>query len=213
MGMAQFPSLVIDLNKKQPNGLFQAASPLVVISTALPCGSSGLRLALHTNLPVERSGKEKAMLQQRVYLVIMDETDEARQALRFAARRAVRTDGTVHILALVPKQEFVAFAGVQATIEEEAKDRAEVLVTTAAGSVASESGLTPIISVRQGNGPDVVRDYLREHPEVSALVLGAAADGAPGPMITHFSTHAGQLPCPLMIVPGGMDDEAIDALS
>lgn len=153
------------------------------------------------------------MLQQRVYLVIMDETDEARQALRFAARRAVRTDGTVHILALVPKQEFVAFAGVQATIEEEAKDRAEVLVTTAAGSVASESGLTPIISVRQGNGPAVVRDYLREHPEVSALVLGAAADGTPGPMITHFSTHAGQLPCPLMIVPGGMDDDAIDALS
>jgi hypothetical protein len=49
--------------------------------------------------------------QQRIYLVIMDETEEATRALRFAARRAVRTGGGVHILALVPRQEFVAFAG------------------------------------------------------------------------------------------------------
>ena len=31
---------------------------------------------------------------QRIYLVMMDETEEARAALRFAARRAVRTGGT-----------------------------------------------------------------------------------------------------------------------
>ena len=126
------------------------------------------------------------MTEQRVYLVIMDETDEARLALRFAARRAVRTGGTVHILAVVPRQEFVAFGGVQATIEQEARDRAEVLTTTAAGSLASESGLIPIISVRQGDGPHVIRDYLLEHPEVSALVLGAAPEGAPGPLVAHL---------------------------
>ena len=153
------------------------------------------------------------MTEQRVYLVIMDETDEARLALRFAARRAVRTGGTVHILAVVPRQEFVAFGGVQATIEQEARDRAEVLTTTAAGSLASESGLIPIISVRQGDGPHVIRDYLLEHPEVSALVLGAAPEGAPGPLVAHFTLHAGQLPCPLMLVPGGLDDESIDRFS
>ena len=64
----------------------------------------------------------------RVYLVIMDETDEASLALRFAARRASRTGGTVHLLALVPRQPFVAFGGIQATIEEEARARAEALV-------------------------------------------------------------------------------------
>ncbi len=73
----------------------------------------------------------------RVYLVIMDETEEARAALRFASRRAAKTDGAVHILALVPKQDFVAFGGVQATIEEEARDRAEVLATSAAGNLLS----------------------------------------------------------------------------
>ncbi|OYZ38762.1 MAG: universal stress protein, partial [Novosphingobium sp. 16-62-11] len=111
---------------------------------------------------------------QRIYLVIMDETDEARGALRFAARRAVRTGGTVHVLALVPRQQFVAFGGVQATMEQETRDRAEVLAMSMAGSLASESGLSPVISVLQGDGPKVVREYLDEHPEVSALVLGAA---------------------------------------
>ncbi|HQS95987.1 MAG: universal stress protein [Novosphingobium sp. 17-62-19] len=150
---------------------------------------------------------------QRIYLVIMDETDEARGALRFAARRAVRTGGTVHVLALVPRQQFVAFGGVQATMEQETRDRAEVLAMSMAGSLASESGLSPVISVLQGDGPKVVREYLDEHPEVSALVLGAASGGSPGPLVSHFSGIAGQLPCPLMIVPGVMSDEEIDRFS
>jgi nucleotide-binding universal stress UspA family protein len=149
----------------------------------------------------------------RVYLVIMDETEEASVALRFAARRAVRTGGTLHLLALVPRQQFVAFGGIQATIEEEARLRAEELVTAAAGSVASENGLSPTISVRRGDGAQVVRDYLAEHREVSALVLGAAASGVPGPLVSHFVANAGQLACPVYVVPGGMSDAELDRLS
>ena len=50
----------------------------------------------------------------RTYLVVMDETEEAKQALRFASLRAHKTGGSVHILALVPQQTFNAFGGVQA---------------------------------------------------------------------------------------------------
>lgn len=149
----------------------------------------------------------------RVYLVIMDETDEAAIALRFAARRADKTGGAVHILALIPRQEFVAFGGVQATIEAEALARAEVLVTSAAGNLASESGRMPVISVRQGEGEKVIREYLTEHPEVSALVLGAAADGGPGPLVTHFAGQTGLLPCPLYIVPGTINEADLDRLA
>jgi len=149
----------------------------------------------------------------RVYLVIIDETEEARLALRFAARRAADTGGTVHILALVPRQAFNAFGGVQATIEEESRDRAEVMATSAAGELFSESGTMPQISVRVGDGQAVINEYLEEHPEVAALVLGAAAEGNPGPLVSHFSAYAGQLPCPLIIVPGALSAEQIDAVS
>lgn len=142
----------------------------------------------------------------RVYLVIMDETEEAGTALRFAARRAARTGGALHLLALVPRQQFVAFGGIQATIEEEARARAEALVTSAAGEVMGDSPTPPTIAVRQGDGIDVIRNYLAEHPEVSALVLGAAANGGPGPLVNHFVGMAGQLPCPVYVIPGRLSD-------
>ena len=119
----------------------------------------------------------------------------------------------MHILALVPKQAFNAFGGVQATMEEEARDRAEVMATSAAGALFSESGTMPQISVKVGEGQAVIKEYLAEHPEVAALVLGAAAEGGPGPLVAHFSSTAGSLPCPLFIVPGGLSEEQIDALS
>ncbi|MCZ8170104.1 MAG: universal stress protein [Novosphingobium sp.] len=149
----------------------------------------------------------------RVYLVIMDETEEATVALRFAARRAARTGGSVHLLALVPRQQFVAFGGVQATIEEEARVRAEALVTSAAGEVMGDSPTPPVISVRQGDGVEVIRTYLTDHPEVSALVLGAAANGGPGPLVSHFVGMAGQLPCPVYVIPGSISDADLERLN
>jgi nucleotide-binding universal stress UspA family protein len=126
----------------------------------------------------------------RVYLVVIDESEEAHNALRFAARRAADTEGAVHLLALVPKQAFNAFGGVQATIEEEARDRAEVMANSAAGELTSDSGLMPQITVKMGDSKAVIDEYLAEHPEVAALVLGAAAEGNPGPLVTHFSGRA-----------------------
>lgn len=144
----------------------------------------------------------------RVFLVVIDETDEARSALRFAARRAGAVDGAVHILALVPQQNISAFGGVQATIEQEARDRAEMLAHGAAGSLLAEMGIMPSISVALGGGQRVIREYLDEHDEVAALVLGASNGSNPGPLVTHFSAVAGTLPCPLYIVPEAYDETA-----
>jgi hypothetical protein len=150
----------------------------------------------------------------RTYLAVIDETQEAEIALRFAARRAAKTGGTVLVLALIEPPEFVAWGGVQATIEEEARQRAEGLVASASGTLFDEAGIRPSILVRQGEPVQVIRELLAEHPEIAALVLGAAATGAPGPLIAHFAgSDAGALPCPLMIVPGSLDREAIDRLS
>lgn len=146
----------------------------------------------------------------RTFLVIMDESDEARAALRFAARRAVQSKGAVHILALVAQQNFSAFGGVQATIEEEARDRAEVLAHGVAGNLLAESGIMPTISVKIGQGVKIVSEFLETHSEVAALVLGAASSGSPGPLVTHFAAHAGALPCPLYVIPADYDETQAD---
>jgi nucleotide-binding universal stress UspA family protein len=149
----------------------------------------------------------------RIYLTVIDDTPEALIALRFAARRAVKTGGGVEILALLPPQEFIPFGGVQATIEDEQQRHAEGLVAHAAGTLLEESGVRPSITVRSGDGPKVIRAMIAENPQIAALVLGAAPDGAPGALVSHFAADVGTLPVPLMIVPGGLSAEAIDRLS
>ena len=150
----------------------------------------------------------------RSYLVVMDESQESRAALRYAARRAARTGGVIELLALIPPQEFVQWGGVQAAMEEEAKLRAEAMVVQASSAIVEEAGLTPSITVRQGDPVKAVAGLLKEREDIAALVLGAAAEGGPGPLVTHFSGNAAStLPCPLVIVPGQLSDEMLDRLS
>jgi nucleotide-binding universal stress UspA family protein len=150
----------------------------------------------------------------RIYLVVVDDGPEAEIALRFAARRAVKTGGGVEILSILPPQEFIAFGGVQATIEEEARLHAEGLVRAAAGTLFEESGLHPSITIRGGDGPGIIRDMIAANPDIAALVLGAAPSGAPGELVAHFTgSDAGTLTVPIMIVPGSLSLEQIDRLS
>ncbi len=148
----------------------------------------------------------------RPYLVVIDDSAESRSALRFAARRAARTGGSVEILALIEKPEFLQWGGVQATMEEEARLRAEAMVLEASGAIMEEAGVRPTITVRQGDPIKAVTETLKERDDIAALVLGAA-EGAPGPLVSHFAGSAGSLSCALILVPGGLSQEALDRLS
>ena len=150
----------------------------------------------------------------RTYLVVLDGSAEARVALRFAARRAAKTQGRVEMLAVVEPAEFVQWAGVQDALEEEARLGAEALLHQAAGEIVEELGVRPEITIRQGDPVKAVRALLEERPTIAALVLGAQASGGPGPLVAYFAgAEAGQMPCPVMIIPGSLGDEALDRLS
>jgi len=150
----------------------------------------------------------------RTYLVIIDESPEAEVALRFAARRAVKTQGGVRIVALVPPSDFVQWGGVQATMEEEARQRAEALVAGSAGTLMQESGIRPSITVQSGDPVKAIRKIIEDEKNIAALVLGAASTGHPGPLVAHFTgPGAGQLRCPIMIIPGSLSSKEIDELS
>ena len=123
----------------------------------------------------------------RTYLVVIDDSPEASLALRFAARRAARTGGGVIVLAIIPPHDFVAFGGVQATIEAEAREHAEELTAAAADAVMQEAGLTPQILIKSGKPVEAVRELIGASDEIAALVLATAPSGAPGPLVAHFT--------------------------
>ncbi|QIK80065.1 universal stress protein [Sphingomonas piscis] len=151
---------------------------------------------------------------KRIYLVVIDDSAEARVALRFAARRASKTDGRVEVLAVAAPQDFVQWGGVQQAIEEEQRLRIEGIVSGAVGELLDEAGIEPTIVVQQGEPVKTVRDYIGQRQDVAALVLGATPSGDPGAMVEAFTgTDAGKLPCPVMIIPGGLSDERLEQLS
>jgi nucleotide-binding universal stress UspA family protein len=150
----------------------------------------------------------------RTYLVVIDDSQESRTALRFAARRAVKTNGTVEVLAIVPPQDFVQWGGVQAAIEEEQRLRIEASVAANVGEIVDAAGIKPSIVVQEGEPVSVVRAYVGTRSDIAALVLGAAPSGSPGPVVTNFTGNdAGKLPCIVMIIPGSMSDEQLESLS
>jgi nucleotide-binding universal stress UspA family protein len=151
---------------------------------------------------------------KRTYLVVIDDSPEARVALRFAARRAAKTNGSIEVLGIVEPQDFVQFGGVQAAIEEEQRLRIEGVVSSAVGEILDEAGVEAKIIVQHGEPVKTVRDYVGEREEVAALVLGAAPSGNPGPLVANFcGNDAGKLPCPVMLIPGSLDDERLEQLS
>ena len=151
---------------------------------------------------------------KRTYLVVIDDSAEARVALRFAARRAAKTNGRVEVLGIVEPQDFVQFGGVQAAMEEEQRLRIEGVVSAAIGEILDESGVEANIVIQQGEAVKAVRDYVGERPDVAALVLGAAPSGNPGPLVANFTgTDAGKLPCPVMLIPGSLSEERLEQLS
>lgn len=171
-------------------------------------------LAFHTNVKQSPRRQEQRGRGMRTYLVVIDDSPEANLALRFAARRAARTGGGVALLAIIPPQDFVAFGGVQATIEAEAREHAEQLAEGAAKAIEEEANIKAQIMIKSGKPAEVVREVIGDKDDIAALVLATAASGAPGPLVSHFTGQdAGTLPCPVMLVPGGIDIARLDALS
>ena len=151
---------------------------------------------------------------KRTYLVVIDDSAEARTALQFAARRAAKTNGAVEVLAVVEPQDFVQWGGVQAAIEEEQRLRIEASVAASVGEIVDAAGIQPNIIVSPGDPVSAVRGLIGTRSDIAALVLGAAPSGNPGVLVANFTgTDAGKLPCPVMIIPGGLSDEQLERLS
>jgi nucleotide-binding universal stress UspA family protein len=156
-----------------------------------------------------------AEARRRKFLVVVDKSPEYKKALRFAARRASHTGGVVSLLTVVTPADFQHWRSVEDAMRQEAMDEAEKMLYDAAREVNHIAGLMPEVMVLEGKPGEVVMKLLKEDPDISILVLasGTSREG-PGPLVSMVAQQAQQAyPIPVTIVPGGLSDEAIDALA
>ncbi len=148
-------------------------------------------------------------------MIVVDETPECQNALRFAARRAANTGGGVVMLYVIPPEEFQHWVGVGEIMRQEAREVAELRLQELSEQVREASGIIPEYVIREGVVRDEVMAHIEEDPEIGVLVLGAgeSSDG-PGPLVSALAGKmSGTLHVPVTVVPGSMTMERIDAVS
>ena len=150
----------------------------------------------------------------RKFLVILDDSRECLNAMRFAAMRAANTGGGVEILAVIPPDEFNHWIGVSDIMREEARERIHAHFEVFAKWMRDRQGIDPELVIREGEPVPEILAQVREDPEIGVLVLGAGTDKkGPGPLVTQLTKNSGSLPMPITIVPGDLSKERLEAIT
>ena len=150
----------------------------------------------------------------RKFLLILDDSQECLNAMRFAAMRAARTGGGVEVLAVIPPEEFNHWIGVSDIMRSEARERIEVHFEVFAKWMRDRQGIDPELVIREGEPIQEILAQVKDDPEIGVLVLGAGTDKkGPGPLVTQLTKNAGTLPIPMTIVPGDLSKERLEAIT
>lgn len=150
----------------------------------------------------------------RKFLVVLDESRECLNAMRFAALRAAHTGGGVQILSVIPPEEFGTWIGVADLMREEARERIVAHFEVFAKWMRDRQGVDPELVIREGDPVTEILAQVREDPAIGVLVLGASQEkSGPGPLVTQLSKNSGNLPVPITIVPGDMSKERLEEIT
>ena len=150
----------------------------------------------------------------RKFLVILDDSRECLNAMRFAAMRAAHTGGGVAVLAVIPPEEFNHWIGVGEIMREEARERIHAHFEVFAKWMRDRQNIDPELVIREGQAVQEILKQIEEDSEIGVLVLGASPEkGGPGPIVTALSRNFGSLPVPLTIVPGELSKDRLEAVS
>ena len=150
----------------------------------------------------------------RKFLVILDDSRECLNAMRFAAMRAAKTGGGVAILSIIPPEEFQHWIGVADIMREEARERIVVHYEVFAKWMRDRQGIDPELVIREGEPVQEILAQIKEDPEIGILVLGAGTEkSGPGPLVSQMVRASGSLPVPITVVPGDLSKEKLEALT
>lgn len=151
----------------------------------------------------------------RIFLVVVDETEEMTVALHYAARRARTTGGKVALLHVIPPSELQHWGAIEELMKQEQREEAEQLMQRLAKEVVDIAGSMPMLYIRDGQVSEQLLKLIQEEPSISILVLAAGTGrGGPGPLINYVvGQMSGNLRIPVTVVPGYLSDEQLDAIT
>lgn len=150
----------------------------------------------------------------RKFLVVLDDSRECLNAIRYAALRAAKTGGGVQVLAVIPASTIQHGFGVADVMRAEAYERIEAHFEVFAKWMRSRPGIEPELVVREGEPGTELLAQIQADPEIGVVVLAASADNSgPGPLVTRLMREMASLPCPFTVVPGEISRERLEQVT
>ena len=151
----------------------------------------------------------------RVFLCVVDNTQECINAIYFAACRARRTGGRLALLYIMEPAEFQHWMAVEEKMREEGRAEAEDFLHKHSSQVQEWTGELPTLYIREGKSAETILTLIEEEPRISILLLGAGtAKKGPGPLVSSIGGKlSGKFPIPITIVPGTLTSEQLDMLT
>ena len=151
---------------------------------------------------------------KRKFMAVIDGTPECGKAVLYAGRRAHMTGGGLVLLYVIPPADFQHWLGVEEIMRAEAHEEAEQALDRFARFARDKANIDPELVVRDGITREQVLALIDEDSDIGLLVL-AAGEGkeGPGPLVSSIAGRGSAFPIPVVVVPSGMSDEDIEAVT
>ncbi|MEM6603793.1 MAG: universal stress protein [Pseudomonadota bacterium] len=153
---------------------------------------------------------------KRTFLCVIDGSPEVKQAIYYTSRRAKKTGAAIMLLGIVPKVtggSEMMWGDVKNQLEKQNNSDTQKSCDFYRDYISEHTHIDVKYILKQGRATDVIKETLKEHPEIRILVLGTGLGENPGPIIKELTSGTTKLNIPITLVPGDMSEDEIDLLS
>jgi len=148
------------------------------------------------------------------FLVCVDDSEQAKVALRLACLKAKKVDGLVDILHILEPADFQGIFSIADKMNTDKREEAEKLMQGFAAEAQEWAGIIPTLIVREGGIKEQIIKSIAEDETVSMLVIGIAPQSKMNKeLLTALTDYIGdELMIPIMAVPGNLTYQQIENL-
>ncbi len=142
------------------------------------------------------------------YLVVADNSEEFKVALRYGCFTAQKHRGHVGIICIIEDQDFQHWGAVENRMMKELRIEAEKYIWSVAKTAHDFNGAVPSLYFAEGNKYEALIKTIDENTDIAQLILGGGTDHSNrGPLVSYFlGKGLARLRVPVVVVPSHIEE-------